>query len=250
MVHGAFCGGWMYERFKVPFEQAGHGVVTPDLPGRREGVAGLSMSDYARSIAKVCAAQSEPPILLGHSLGGLVVQLAAARTPVKALILLAPSHPWGSTVGTPEEVMSAFSLYALGPYWAQAVAPDYAMARRYLLDKMPREDRRWMYARMTPESGRALWETLNWWLDPFTTTLVRRSAIKAPVLGICGGQDVIHPPATVTETTRRLGGEVRLFPTMGHALPVEPGWETVAAACLEWLASVDPGNRPPVGDAV
>jgi pimeloyl-ACP methyl ester carboxylesterase len=241
MVHGAFCGGWMYERFKAPFEAAGHAVATPDLPGHQAGatasaVVGLSMSDYARSIARVCAAQDQPPILIGHSLGGLIAQLAAALTPVKALILLAPSHPWGVGVATPEEALSAFSLYALGPYWAMAVTPDYGMARRYLLDRVTREDRRWMFARMTHESGLALWETLNWWLDPLTTTLVRRAAIRAPVLGLAGGRDLIHPPPTVTSTTTRLGGEVRVFPAMGHALPVEPGWEDVAETCLAWLA--------------
>ena len=243
MVHGAFCGGWMYERFREPFEAAGYRVVTPDLPGHQTGatpgtVAGLSMRDYARSIAQVCQAQDEPPILLGHSLGGLVAQLAAAMTPVRAMILLAPSHPWGSGVTTPEEVMSAFSLYALGPFWALPVAPDYSMARRYLLDKVTREDRRWMFARMTSESGRALWETLNWWLDPMTTTLVRASAIKAPVLGLVGGRDVIHPPVTVAATTRRLGGDVEVFPDMSHALPIEPGWEGVAQTCLDWLGGI------------
>jgi pimeloyl-ACP methyl ester carboxylesterase len=143
MVHGAFCGGWMYERFRTPFEEAGHEVLAPDLPGRggaageQCAVAGFSMRDFSLSVASVCAAQREPPALIGHSLGGLVAQLAAL-TPVRALILLAPSHPWGTTVGTPAEVMSAFSLYAPEPWRAQAITPDYGMARRYLFDKLSR----------------------------------------------------------------------------------------------------------------
>ena len=232
----------MYEHFRTPFEAAGYRVLTPDLPGHgladAASVAGLSMTAYAEAVASVCRGLDEPPILLGHSLGGLVAQLAATRVPIRALILLAPSHPWGSLVGTPEEMLSAFSLYALGPFWALPVAPDYSMARRYLLDKVTRDDQRWMFARMTSESGRALWETLNWWLDPFLTTLVRSSAISAPVLGLAGGRDVIHPPATVAATTRRLGGEVQVFPEMSHALPIEPGWEAVAATCLAWLARI------------
>ena len=62
---------------------------------------------------------------------------------------------------------------------------------------------------MRPESGRALFETLNWWLDPFMTTMVRPETIAAPILAMAGGRDVIHPPATVRETARRLGGQVR-----------------------------------------
>ena len=92
--------GLAFEAFRGPFEAAGHTVLTPDLRGhgdddRPGAVAGVSMTDYARDIAELCAGLPEPPILIGHSLGGLVAQLAAKRTPPKALILLAPSPPWG-----------------------------------------------------------------------------------------------------------------------------------------------------------
>jgi len=240
MVHGAFCAGWVFEDFRRPFEAAGHEVIAPDLPGHETGakpsdVAGLSMRDYAAKVASVCADQSRPPVLIGHSLGGLVAQLVAARTPVEALILLAPSPPWGLTGASMEEGVSAVSLYALGPYWAQAIAPDYAAARRYLFDRLPKAERRATFARMTAESGRALWETLNWWLDPLATTLVPRAAVRAPVLALVGARDVIHPVATVRSATRRLGGETRILPAMSHWLVREPGWEGVASASLAWI---------------
>jgi len=241
MVHGAFGGGWMFDAFRAPFERAGHRVLTPDLPGHspgeaRETVRGLSISKYADAMVELVAAQPRPPILIGHSLGGLVVQLAAARTPVESLILLAPSAPWGVAGVSMEEAISAYSLYALGPYWTMAIDPDYPSARRYLFDRLPRTERRALFARMSAESGRALWETLNWWLDPYMTTMVRASAIRAPVLAIAGGRDAIHPPATVETTAKRLNGEVRVFPEMSHWLPGEPGWDDVAEACLDWIS--------------
>lgn len=237
MVHGAFCGGWVFERFREPFEAAGHAVLTPDLPGHasKQAVANLTMVDYARFVADFCAALPERPILVGHSMGGLVAQLAAARTPVSALVLLAPSPPWGVAGASMEEAISAVSLYALGPYWMQAVDPDYALAKLYSLDRMDRDDRRAVFERMVPESGRALWQTLNWWLDPFMTTMVPPAAIGAPALAIAGGRDVIHPPATVKQTASRLSADFQVFREMSHWLPGEPGWEDVARACLDWL---------------
>lgn len=239
MVHGAFCGGWTFDAFRRPFEAAGHAVQTPNLLGHGDGalVAGRSMSDYAKQIADLCEACGEPPILIGHSMGGLVAQMAAARAPIARLILLAPSPPWGVSGSSLEEAASAVSLYALGPYWLQAVAPDYGVVESYTLDRLPRAQRKTLYAKMHAESGRALWETLNWWLDPFMTTAAGPRGV--PTLAIAGGKDVIHPPATVRQTAARLGGSCEVFPQMSHWLPGEPGWEAVAETCLNFIAQED-----------
>ena len=242
MVHGAFCGGWAFDAFRQPFEAQGYACTTPDLRGhgahaRPTDVAQVSMSDYAADIAALIQSQPAPPVLIGHSLGGLVAQMAAARAEVAALVLLAPSAPWGVAASSLEEAASAFGLYALGPFWAQPVDPDRAVARLYSLDRMPPVEGRAVARRMTAESGRALFETLNWWLDPFMTTQVQAQRITAPVLVCSGGGDLIHPPATVRQTGERLGAEVRVFPGMSHWLIGEQGWETVADACLDWLAN-------------
>ena len=238
MVHGAFCGGWAFDSFREPFEAAGHKVIVPDLPGHGSdtvAVAGLSMSDYAKAITGLCQAQDTPPFLLGHSLGGLVSQMVAAATPLAGLILLAPSAPWGVQGGSAHEALAAVSLYSLGPYWAQAIQPDYATAALYLVRNLPHDQRLAVFARMGAESGRAMWETLNWWMDPFATTLASSTAIKAQVLAIVGGKDEIHPPATVKTIAARLHGETRVFENMGHWLMGEPGWQDVAATCLAWI---------------
>jgi pimeloyl-ACP methyl ester carboxylesterase len=239
-VHGAFCGGWAFEHFRAPFEAAGHFCLAPDLRGHGpelRAATGVSMSDYADDIAALVRDQNTAPVLIGHSMGGLVAQMAATRAPVRALVLLAPSPPWGIAGGSLEEAASALSLYALGPFWLQAIEPDYAAARLYSLDRMERGARKRAFARMVPESGRAMWETLNWWLDPFMTTRV--GEIGAPSLALAGGRDLIHPAFTVRQTAERIGAEVIEFPDMSHWLLAEPGWEAVAEACLNWLAKVE-----------
>jgi pimeloyl-ACP methyl ester carboxylesterase len=241
MVHGAFCGGWAFDRLRQPFEAAGHQVLTPDLRGHDphaapDAVLGVSMRDYAGDVAALCGALPEPPILLGHSMGGLIVAMAAANAPVRALVLLAPSAPWGVAASSMEEAVSAFGLHLLGPFWAQSIAPDLALMRRYSLERMTRPDQEEILSRLRPESGRALWETLNWWLDPFMTTSIGEA--PAPCLVIGGERDVVHPPATVKQTATRLGASFIEAPGMSHWLPGEPGWLEVAEITLGWLESV------------
>lgn len=240
MVHGAFCGGWVFENFRAPFEAAGHTVLTPDLRGHAAGdrdgaVVGVSMRDYAADIVKLCQTLEEPPILLGHSMGGLVAQLVAARTPVRALVLLAPSAPWGVAGSTMEEAVTAVGLHMLGPFWGLAIHPDRTIMKRFSLDRMPRAERREVLERLRPESGRAVWETLNWWLDPFMTTSVGAHRLNAPVLAMVGERDVVHPPSTVRQTAHRLGATFQQLPGMSHWLPGEPGWVEVAEITQAWL---------------
>ena len=241
MVHGAFCGSWVFEHFRTPFEAAGFEVIAPDLRGHGEGepasaVVGVSMTDYAADVARLCDSFPEPPILLGHSMGGLVAQLAARRSKIRALVLLAPSPPWGVASSSLEEAATAFGVQMMGAFSSGALQPDKSLMRTYSLDRMPRADQDAAVARLRPESAMAVRETLNWWLDPFMTTSVGPGAITAPSLVISGQADVVHSPATARSTAERIGAAFPVMPGMSHWLVGEAGWENVAETALRWLA--------------
>jgi pimeloyl-ACP methyl ester carboxylesterase len=241
MAHGAFCGGWAFERFRAPFEAAGLRVIAPDLRGHGAGeppeaVIGVSMTDYAADIARLCADLPQPPVLLGHSMGGLVAQLAARKTKLEALVLLAPSPPWGVAGSSLEEAATAFGVQMMGAFSSGALQPDKSLMRAYSLDRVPRAEREAIVARLRPESAQAVRETLNWWLDPFMTTSVGPGAIGAPCLVISGQGDVVHSPGTARATADRLGATFRTVPGMSHWLVGEPGWDGVADIALRWLA--------------
>ena len=242
MVHGAFCGGWAFDALRRPFEAAGYGVHVPDLPGHAPGrgaldVTGRSVRDYADAVVGAAKALGAPPLIVGHSLGGLVAQMAAARTPVAGLILLAPSPAWGQALSSPLELSAGAALAAVrGPYWLQAVEPDWPVVRQFSFDRLAETEARRLYARMVPESGRALFEVLNWWLDP-TAASTAPGRLDRPCLVMVGEGDRVNPPETAQATAHRLGAACRVLAGRSHWLMGDDEPE-VADFALGWAAGL------------
>ncbi|MDB5446416.1 MAG: hydrolase, alpha/beta hydrolase fold family [Phenylobacterium sp.] len=244
MVHGAFVGGWSFEWFQRPFKKHGFQVHAPDLRGHganepRDKVIGVSMRDYARDIVSLCRSLDEPPILVGHSMGGLVAQMAARKVKAQALVLLAPSPPWGLVSWTVDEAVAAFGAQMATLLSNGAIDPSREVMRHMSLQRMTPQEAAPILARLRPESARAVRETVNWWLDPFMTTSIGPGPLPMPSLVISGEDDRVNPPATGRMIAERIGGEFVGLPQMSHWLLSEPGWKDVVEAVLEWL----PGEK-------
>ncbi|MBL8537559.1 MAG: alpha/beta hydrolase [Hyphomonadaceae bacterium] len=251
-LHGAFCGGWAFDGFREPFEAAGFETHAPNLPHHERGadleqLAQCGLRDYAHAITHYIRGLRAPPILVGHSLGGLVSQLVATHAPVAALALLAPSAPWGVPPTTLDEHSNHFGLTLLGDYWRRPVPPDYRVARATTLDRLSREDARHAFARFVPESGRAIREAVQWWLDHSMAGQAPVYRISAPVLGLAGGKDRVNPASTVRRVVARFPeGQAHFheFPDMSHWLVGEPEAPDVAQLVLQWLDARGVGAKP------
>ncbi len=251
-VHGAFVGGWSFEQFREPFEAAGYETHAPNLPHHERGadmeaLARAGVNDYSKAIIDYAHKLRAPPILVGHSLGGLVCQLVATKIPVRALVLLAPSAPWGVLPTTLDEGGNAFGLAMLGDYWRRPVAPDYRIARATTLDRLSRDDARKAFARFVPESGRVVHETIHWFLDHSMASTAPVYRIAAPVLALGGGRDRVNSSSTVRRIAGRFpSGQAKFveFPEMSHWLIGEPEWKTVADTALTWLADAATDPAP------
>jgi len=245
MIHGAFCGPWSLDGLKRKFKEAGYAVTTPCLrfhdqkpPPTALGTTGLG--EFAADLEDEIRALGASPILLGHSMGGLLAQQLAARLDVRALILLAPSAPWGTPPTTLFEIGAAQAMHLNPGYWNKVLEPNRDVALAHSLDKLPKHMRDEVYGRLVPESGRATFEILNWGLDLNHASGVEAEKVTAPLLFLTGSEDRINPPSTVTRIAALYGARAtnEVLQGMGHWLIGEPGWEKLADRALVWLESL------------
>jgi pimeloyl-ACP methyl ester carboxylesterase len=94
LIHGAWHGGWSWDKLAPHMQEYGHDVKAPDLPGHGDDSTPLlevSRSDYIDRTCQMIDESDEPVMLVGHSLGGIVISEAAEQRPEKidALVYLA-----------------------------------------------------------------------------------------------------------------------------------------------------------------
>lgn len=98
LVHGAFHGGWCWEPVATLLTEAGHTVVTPDLPGAGDDDTPLeevTLASATERVVQTLRSLEEPAVLVGHSMGGVVITQAAAQAPelVSRLVYLTAFRP-------------------------------------------------------------------------------------------------------------------------------------------------------------
>jgi pimeloyl-ACP methyl ester carboxylesterase len=209
LVHGAFHGAWCWETVARRLESKGHRVVTLDLPGhgRRAAVAWrASARAYGEAVADVMARESiGRGIVVGHSMGGLVISKAAELAPARIahlVFLAAVVVPHGSSLARTHvtaparEALRGLAAGRGAGTFLQSAEVTWA---RYMAD-LPRDhpEVRRALALVTPQPVRPFVETLD--LSAFYAMRVPRTYIRCL-------RDVAVPPAKSAEYAARLGVE-------------------------------------------
>jgi non-heme chloroperoxidase len=158
LVHGTHAGAWMYERWLPWFEARGHRCVAIDLPGHAGAplpagatLGKIGFDAYVDSAHEAANALGRP-IVIGHSLGGLVAQALAERDAVRGAVLVSPAPPRGIPVIGVR--MLRYQLRDLpAVLLARALHPSWPTMRDLVLNRVPPAERRALFERLGPESG-------------------------------------------------------------------------------------------------
>jgi pimeloyl-ACP methyl ester carboxylesterase len=197
----------------------------------------MSLLDYADALAAQIATLGERPILIGHSMGGLLAQMLAARGLASALVLLAPAAPAGVWAIGPTVLRSFWRILSTWGFWRKPARQSFEGACYSMLHLVPAPERRQVYDRFVPESGRAVFEIGLWMLDTRHAARVDASKVTCPMLVVAGREDRITPAWALRRVARRYVplATYRELDHHAHWLVGEPGWEAVADEVLTWL---------------
>lgn len=236
LVHGAFTGAWCWaENFLPYFAKQGFRACAVSLSGHggspgRERLDRLSISDYVRDLEQAVSTIGGDPILVGHSMGGFVVQKYLERASASGVVLMASVPPQGLLSASIALAFSNPGLFAEVNSMMHHGRVSLAALQHVLFASPVAADKlRAYYRQMQPESQRAMWD-----MTMFNLPQLRRERCP-PMLVLGAERDILVPPSEVEQAARYYGTEAEIFPGMGHVMMLEADWQKVADRIIEWM---------------
>jgi pimeloyl-ACP methyl ester carboxylesterase len=244
-VHGAYTGAWCWDEHFLPFfAQHGYAAWALSLSGHggsegHDALDNLRLQDYVDDVINTMADLPAAPVLIGHSMGGLVVQKVLERVPAAGAALLCTVPPHGLAPSMLHMMLRRPGLLLELNAILGGREPDLDQVREAMFHQPVDNARLARFVRRCqPESMRALWD-----MTAFDLPQTRRMR-QVPLLVAGAGEDRMIPPAEVEAGALALGVPATIFPGFGHALMLERDWQRVAQHVLEWLEALPPPGDP------
>jgi pimeloyl-ACP methyl ester carboxylesterase len=240
-IHGAWHGAWCWDEHFLPyFANMGYAAYALSLRGHGQSdghqyLRWTSSHEYLEDIIYIARQLPRqlprPPILIGHSLGGWLVQKYLEQHPATAAVLLAPlppAGPWGFAL----DMLRQAPVTLLKSLLSGKI-PTLEAAHHLLFSaEMPTEQATSYFEQLQAESLLVILETLFGQVQP-------RKDIAIPVLVLGAIDDAIFSLPAIQATARLQQTQAEAFPHMAHDMMLERNWQRVAHRILAWLQDND-----------
>jgi pimeloyl-ACP methyl ester carboxylesterase len=251
-IHGLWLLPSSWERWAKLFEEAGYAVLTPGWPDDPETVqeananpdvfAGKTIGKVADHFADVIGELKTKPVVIGHSLGGLLTEILAGRGLAAASVAISPAPSRGVLPLPISELRSTAPVLRNPANRNRAVPLTYEQFRYAFANAVSEDEARQLYDTFAvPTPGAPLFQSASANLNPWTEAKVdTRNPDRGPLLIISGEKDHTVPWAIANASfkrERRNDGvtEIVKIPDHGHALTIDGGWQTVAETALAFI---------------
>jgi alpha-beta hydrolase superfamily lysophospholipase len=265
LIHGLWMTTRSWERWIERFQARGCIVVGPAWPGlegdvediRRQPapLRGLGVGEVADHYERIIRGLERPPIIIGHSFGGLITQLLLDRGLGAAGVAVGTAPIKGVLVFPPSTLRAAWPALR-NPFGVNGLVPlSHKQFYYRFTNTLPEAESKAVYDRFyIPGTARMLFQAALANFTPRAATQVNHSRDhRAPLLLISGDKDHISPPAVSAATLNiyrnwKSPTEMKVFHGRSHWLVGQEGWEEIADYALDWARSVRRLDRIPAAN--
>jgi pimeloyl-ACP methyl ester carboxylesterase len=252
LIHGLWLTPRSWEGWKARFEQRGHEVLAPAWPRMEIEVEalrrnpsvlnGLGVTEVVDHYDRIIRGLPAPPVIMGHSFGGLVTELLLDRGLGAAGVAVSPAQIKGVLRLPPAQLRTVFPVIhnPANKHKAIALTPKqfhFSFTNTMMSDEQATQ----AYERyQVPGPGRVLFEAAFANLHPHAVTKVDFHKDDRPPLLVIGNTKDQTVPASVSRAAAKLLGKSRAiveykeFAGRPHFTAGAPGWEAVADYALDW----------------
>ncbi len=253
LIHGAWVTPDCWENFRTYFESKGHACIMPAWPYMNRPVIELrespdpqlkhttikSLVDHYENQIR---ALPEPPILMGHSFGGLIVQMLLDRSLGAAGVAIDAGPPRG-VIPSLTAIRSAAPVLFAWMGWRRVLTMSFKSFSETFANSISASEQRKAYDRyIVPAPGRIYFQAAI----GIGNGVNFSNPSRRPMLLIAGEDDRTSTPSMVDAMHRKyskspIRTDIMRFPKRSHWLIAETGWEEVAAKSLEWATRFSNG---------
>jgi pimeloyl-ACP methyl ester carboxylesterase len=251
-IHGLWLHSSTWQPWMQFFTQHGYECVNPDWPGdgptveqsraNSTAIANHSIKEVADGYAKSISALPSKPILIGHSFGGLMVQILLGRGLAAAGIAIDPAPIKGVWQLPFSALKSSFAVLGNPFNLTKSVSLSQKQFRYAFTNAVSEDESKALYDRYTvPSPGRPLFQVAFSTLNPNAENKVNvANGTRGPLLITSGDKDHIVPPILCKATLKQYKDspavtELKSFANRGHSIALDHGWTEIAEYSLKWL---------------
>src|SRR5450432_254072 len=249
-IHGLWIHASSWRPWMNFFNQQGYETLNPGWPGdsstvaecrnNPQAIANRGVTEIADSYAKIISTLPEPPIVIGHSFGGLLAQVILGRGIAAAGIAIDPAPIKGVWQLPFSSLKASFPVLGNPFNLKKAISLTYDQFRYGFANAVPEEEAKQLYDHWTiPAPGRPLFQAATATFAGSETKVNTTNTTRGPLLITGGEKDHIAPPilgkASLKKYNSSVTTEFKLFEGRGHSLVVDHGWKEIAEFALTWL---------------
>jgi len=233
-VHGAWHASWCWEENFVPFfAKEGFVCHAFDFRGHgqsegRENLHNYHLTDYVDDLSQVVGAAKQMPVLIAHSMGGLVAQKYAQDHDVAGLVLLAPVPVTGVGYGYARAHPTAFLKFLLTRKGKAMISGEKLSKSLFFSQNISDESLHKYYQKLQDESFRALSETGR-------GTKWKPLKNNPPLLIVEAGRDSVISKKGLAETAKLYGTDLARLDDLAHDVMIDVEWRKTAELVNSWL---------------